>query len=866
MVSLKARAEVPGPLVQATVQTVIGRAGASAVTSLATNVLRGMLMSQLKLAILLILAGGTLAGLTLPLTGAQTRKQGTIVQAGNESPTAAQAEGKDEPPAAREVGTVFFRVVDKATKQPLPGVSLKVRSNGKVEREHIADDSGRFSFQVPKEGPGSLTVTAQRDGLVPMRVYLRSFGARETEIPRSYTLAMEPGTSIGGIVRDEEGRPIEGVTVSFYDNSPDDSGREAFDFRDITAQTDRQGRSRIDLIPAGIDLGRLHFEFSHSEFLSQFDAVNNQPIAKPSELRSQSTVTVLRRGIVVSGRVLDRIGRPITGASVRLGGRSATVDVTSDALGRFVFRNAPAHENAVTVQAAGYAAEMQTLNVKTGLPPVEFRLGPGNKILGRVIDSQGRSLPRVSVSAFKWNGYQSLNWQTQTDELGRFRWNDAPSDPIWVIASKPGYSHPQFYLKPSDQEHVLALGRVLLLRGTVVDAQTGRPISTFTLIPGVQAAWMPGFGKIFHGGRYVQSFDDLGIERHRIRIEARGYRPAVSPFYPNDAGEQVFDVRLEKGDWVTGVVLGQNGAPLAGAEVIVAGIPGIHLSGGKNYQRDFHPHMLTTGDGRFEFSPPAGPYRLVALHNQGYAEATGEEVAGSHALTVAPWGRIEGTLRVGGKPLAHQTIIATLDDQRIDLGGIPLQNDSRTQTDDQGRFVMERVVPGEARVHWQPDFSRGRTTPDRYYQAPFVTVSPGQTVRVDLVQEGGRPLVGRIAAADLAAAQIDEARRTTYILLRAPEVPYPPGLAEQDRRAWLRQWRFTEEARPYRQVRRGFSHTLELKPDGSFRVDEIQPGAYQLHVRVKGLEELVRDFDVPERGADQGDTPVDLGTLALKRL
>jgi RNA polymerase sigma factor (sigma-70 family) len=865
MVSLKARAEVPGPLIKATVQTVTGRAGATAVASLAANVSKGMLMSQLKIAIALILAGGALAGLALPPTGAQARKNDAAGQARHEPPATTQAQGQNEPPTDREVGTVFFRVVDKATKQPLPAVSLKVWINGKVDREHITDDSGRFTFRLPEKVPGRFAITARRDGLVPMRVSLRSIAARETEIPRSYTIAMEPGTSIGGIVRDEEGRPIEGVTVTFYDNSPDDSGREAFDFRTITARTDGQGRWRVDLIPAGFDLGRLHFTFSHPEFLSQVDAVNNQPIATPKELRSQGGVSVLRRGIAVSGRVLDRNGRPIGGASVRLGGRSGTVDVATDAIGHFLVRNATARETVVTAQAAGYAPEMQPLKVKAGLPPIEFRLGPGNPIRGRVVDSQGQPIVRAGVSVLNWKGYQALNWQTETDALGRFRWSDAPSDEVSLFANKAGYSSTQFNLKPSDQEHVLTLARVLVLRGTVVDAQTGRPISTFTLVPGVRATWIPVLGKIIHGGRYERPFDDLGSERQRIRIEAKGYRPAVSPFYENDAGEQVFDVRLEKGDWVTGAVRGQRGEPLSGAEVIVAGFPGLQISGGKAYQRNFHSHTVTDAGGQFAFSPPEGPYRLVALHNQGYAEASAEQVAGSHGLTLAPWGRIEGTLRVGGKPLAHQTIVATLDDQRIDLGGIPLQNDSRAQTDEQGRFVMERVVPGEARVHWQPDHSTGRKTLDRYYQAPFRTVGPGQTVPVDLAQEGGRPLVGWIAAGDPAAGQLDLARGSAYLLLRAPEVPYPPGLSEPDRREWLRQWRFTEEARAYRQVRRGFAHTLELKPDGSFRVDEVQPGAYQLHVRVKGFDDLIRDFEVPEAADGQNGAPVDLGPLVLKR-
>ena len=45
---------------------------------------------------------------------------------------------------------------------------------------------------------------------------------------------------------------------------------------------------------------------------------------------------------------------------------------------------------------------------------------------------------------------------------------------------------------------------------------------------------------------------------------------------------------------------------------------------------------------------------------------------------------------------ANETVVASLDDERIDLPGIMIQNESRAQTDEQGRFVIERIVPGEA--------------------------------------------------------------------------------------------------------------------------------------------------------------------------
>jgi hypothetical protein len=55
-----------------------------------------------------------------------------------------------------------------------------------------------------------------------------------------------------------------------------------------------------------------------------------------------------------------------------------------------------------------------------------------------------------------------------------------------------------------------------------------------------------------------------------------------------------------------------------------------------------------------------------------------------------------------------------------------------------------------------------------------------------------------------------------------------------------------------------------LQPDGSFGIDEIESGAYVLHLRIKRFAELVRDVIVPEPAALPGGARVDLGALTLE--
>ena len=387
-------------------------------------------MSGLRIATPYILTAGSVVGMALPLAWANAGNRDTRVSV-SATPTKelrpARAEGgaQEQSATAREVGTVFFRVVDQSAKQPLAGVTLKVFIDSKVVRQHVTDESGRLVIPLPREKFDRLTVTARKDGLAPKKVYLR----RPTpgfETPRSYALAMGPGTSIGGIVRDAEGHPIEGVIVTPYEGNARDNVREALDLDNVTARADRDGRWHIDIIPADFDLGYLSFSFAHPEFLRPFDSSRFEASAAREELRGRRAVTVLHRGIPVSGRVVDHEGRPIAGASVRLGKDQWAPAEKTDADGRFRCKSAAATENDLTVQANGYAPEVRSVRASDGLAPLEFRLNPGRMIRGQIVDPTGKPLAGAFVTVSAWNRHTTLDWRTETDANGRFVWNSAP--------------------------------------------------------------------------------------------------------------------------------------------------------------------------------------------------------------------------------------------------------------------------------------------------------------------------------------------------------------------------------------------------------------------------------------------------------
>ena len=149
------------------------------------------------------------------------------------------------------------------------------------------------------------------------------------------------------------------------------------------------------------------------------------------ELRAGTDVQVVRRGDAVEGRVVDDQGRPIAGASVHwvAAGWSGNVEqlpetsrTSTDADGRFRFAHVnpgfvamiPGHV-VLIAKAPGHEPGVANVLLRPGSPPVEFRLGPGKTLAGRVVDAEGRPIDGAFVSIASWRGYRCLGVYLATD-------------------------------------------------------------------------------------------------------------------------------------------------------------------------------------------------------------------------------------------------------------------------------------------------------------------------------------------------------------------------------------------------------------------------------------------------------------------
>ena len=347
------------------------------------------------------------------------------------------------------------RVVDRETRRPLAGAI--VVSKGAT---NTTDAAGRAAAA----GPG---VIVRKSGYAPMKM----------DASGNVDFKLTPAETLRGRVIDERGDPVAGAVITVIVPGP--LSAERFAVEDFPVTSDAEGRWMCDFVPE--DSAYVRIEFSHPDF-----EWSEQPVSLPT-----AELKVYRVG-AISGRVLDDSGQPVPGAVVVLGTEHSIQDepaTRTDAAGKFAFPRLRPQRRLIGIDADGWAPTIEA--VGTNFAPIEVRLQRGKPWRFRVEDESGKPLAGVNASVAElktelrtasggeWYYWQHI-WATDAD--GKFVWTNAPERPCTWNFSKSGYmgrSHLQF--SPSDGEAVVKLGPAFSLVGTVVDANTRKPIPEFVL-------------------------------------------------------------------------------------------------------------------------------------------------------------------------------------------------------------------------------------------------------------------------------------------------------------------------------------------------------------------------------------------------
>ncbi len=678
---------------------------------------------------------------------------------------AEQAEARSKPsnaakPADEKTSKrLSLRAVAAETNEPIEGVSIEYTiriDDGKfLEATIFSGEDGSAVIEWPAAATvHKLWFTARTPKRVPIHINWDD-DRHPIKLPPQKELRFEPGTTIGGIVKDEAGQPIEGATVHVHAPPTENEGRN-YVFALGAPKTDAQGRWRLDVAPK--DLSELWANLEHPHYKP-----NGTPVS-----RDLTSVTVLKKGLTVTGRVIDAAGRPVRGVRVlfepRSGRRPDLPRGTTNERGEFALENCEPGPSIITVQAEGFAPQIADVRVEEKTAPVEIRMTePGSILRVRVVDIQGKPIAGAFVGANTWREYRSIEFRAETDRDGRFEWRSAPKDVVRYNIGKEDFMGIQPELTASGQEQTVTLHPKLVISGRVTDAGTGRPVSKFRVVQG----WKWGRGRRDEinwsekmaiegtGGQYKVSFDEVRAGAF-LRIDAPDYKSAVSRAFQANEGSQTFDFALHPAQGYTGLVLLPDGKPAPGAEVALAtqGQPVSIRSGRLDRNWDF-PKTSTDPDGRFTFPARDDKFLLVAVSEAGYAEVSSDEFAKSGKLVLQPWGRIEGGVRIGSRVGSDQEVLfQPHPPNRAYFWSFGYT----TRTDERGRFRFDWVIPGPGIVSRTVATKlSGGATQHMPGWRQSVEVKPGQTVQVT-IGGTGRPVIGRIVLDGTPEAPIDWTR------------------------------------------------------------------------------------------------------------
>jgi hypothetical protein len=366
-------------------------------------------------------------------------------------------------------------------------------------------------------------------------------------------------------------------------------------------------------------------------------------------------------------------------------------------------------------------------------------------------------------------------------------------------------------------------------------------------------------------------------DKYGFIVEAPGYLPDTSQTVNFREGNLKLQFALIRRDMPSGIVRLPSGDPVSGAFVYLCGgytafSPMVSSNPEKQASaptiggiKEIRPgpggrikNAITDESGRFSVETVPDAHTVIAAHKDGFAAVSMAQLAATGILALEPWGRLEGSVRIGNKPGIDQRVALRLLDS---LHHPPVYGVSLfSRTDEEGKFVFSMVPPGEYHVAVAPySFMEG--------QSAVTLVKAGATSLVHLGGTG-RPVIGRIVIIG-SDYRVDWRRASAKISLKLPEVQAPKPQDGASYVAWLQSEDRVNQLRSLR------NYPFVVTEDGSFRVDDIPAGTYVLTIAALIIDTslpeptgkrqvITKEFVIPEMAGGRTDAAFDLGVLTLQ--
>jgi hypothetical protein len=732
------------------------------------------------------------------------------------------------------------------------------------------DANGSATVGYPQQNLNSLDINASHENYSGRKM-LWNLESGDV-IPASYTLKLTAEATIGATVVDTDNNPVPGATVWLHrfwsggDVRPDKKGEQA-DFPSQKQTTGPDGHWHATGLPAEL-LDRINFEITHSNFLgTNLTAGANPAIEK--QLRNETLKIVLPTGTGAHGIVIDENNRPLAGATVWAGRKYTRErqETKTDSEGRFAFPHINGGNVPFAVNASGHQPATQTVAINSSTPDIVFQLNVGRVVRAVVQDESGSPLVdvRVSLESARWLlNSDGFDFSSLTDVEGKFSWDSAPAEPQHFYFSREGYEEKHNVSLAPDEDNLVTLRAPRLLKGLVLDSNTGQPIPQFTIRTGQRSSpdqpnlYGSGRNRDFNysDGRFSVRLDDADENAVQVWNDDHSIKTESIPEAENGVVE--LTIRLDPADALKGIVTMADGTPVPGANIIaIKGESGAMIQIQKNRFQSYDERTqvaVTDQQGAFSVKRPPEHGTVMAVADAGFASASIDDVRVSHLIVLQAFGRIEGTLRIAGAPAVGQSLLFTLPNSGI----TPDSQNYKTTTDDQGHFTIEKIPPGEGSI-----VRLISTTPNSwtYSHNTPVTVQAGQTTQVTL-GDSGAVLRGTVSyqSPPSNGASLNISGR---VFNAVPQAPVFSSSTEGE--AYLRspEWQA--------QIKRMRNYFFTVNPDGSFQVDSIEPGSYTIDVAARtdgdffmspGVAQGIIQFTVPDNADPMN--PIAVGEIVLR--
>jgi protocatechuate 3,4-dioxygenase beta subunit len=541
----------------------------------------------------------------------------------------------------------------------------------------LTDAGGRFRVVAP--GSGCFRLVVRADGHLPMEYPLAPL-AEDRELP---ALAAVKADSLEIRTVGEDGQPLPGIRIRLGTEEEDEPvvGGGLLPRWQLARWSGLSG-------PDG--------KLSHPWLLGHrplLTVLSPRFLGQGMAVLDQQGPSVLRLAARPATRieVRDAAGNPVAGALIRWKGEPVAV---TGPRGR-VEISVP-EGDALTVESAG--GDQAKIVPRRGNVILPVRLEPPRRVAGKIVDEIGGRPIRQAVI---WMGWPPAAAPASSGADGSFQLDLPPGGEGWSESAAAGFlpGSRRFLKKGEPGPILLKLSPAATIAGLVVNS-AGRALAGVAIeLEGRQDT---GEEEPFQTGPDGK-FRLPGLRpgsAYRLTAKREGFAPTEKTVRTAPPGRASSPVRiaLDDGTTVSGWIAGEDGRPVAGAELA--------LVGSQDLMALSATHARSDAAGKFELRHlPPGTFNLIARH-PGHAPLRMEGIENPAGTAPVDLGRltmpdgvfIEGQVVDGqGSPLAEVEIMA----MPSDADGLDLQafregenrGPERVQTGPDGRFRLEGLRP-----------------------------------------------------------------------------------------------------------------------------------------------------------------------------